>query len=214
MHIKTRRGSALLYRSTWVPKGTDNNTHGYSRQAYVGSLPLAAESIPAALLPKLSEDELAFIDAKICAPAKEAAERQRMEAVRRERDPGWRLDEACRLVREAAERSAGMPVPAARLADLQEALAGVKTDGPTQSTAKTDGKAAEGDDPLRSALAAVQEAARAVAAGRYGKAPAEQVRSTRTYRLWADLWAAVEGETEGSLLRALQDRGFVKRRGR
>lgn len=60
----------------------------------------------------------------------------------------------------------------------------------------------------------IQEAARAVAAGRYGKAPAEQVRSTRPYRLWADLWAAVEGETEGSLLRALEDRGFVKRRGR
>jgi hypothetical protein len=64
------------------------------------------------------------------------------------------------------------------------------------------------------ALTAVQGAAQAVAAGRYGKAPAEQVRSTCTYRLWADLWAPVEGETEGSLLRALQDRGFVKRRGR
>ena len=70
------------------------------------------------------------------------------------------------------------------------------------------------DDPLRVALTAVQVVAQAVAAGRYGKAPAERVRSTRTYRLWAELWAAMEGETEGSLRRALQDRGFVKRRGR
>jgi hypothetical protein len=213
MHLKFRRNQALLYRSVWVPKGSAGNTHGYSRQVYVGSLPASAEAIPGALRERMSDDELAFLDAKICAPAKEAAERQRMELLRRERDPGWRLEEAQRLVNEAAERSAGMPVSAPRLADLQDALAGVKADGPAPPAAKTNGKTAE-VDPLQSALSAVQEAARAVAAGRYGKAPAEQVRSTRPYRLWADLWAAVEGETEGSLLRALQDRGFVKRRGR
>ncbi len=213
MHLKFRRNQALLYRSVWVPKGSAGNTHGYSRQAYVGSLPVATEAIPDALRERLSDAERAFIDAKICGPAREAAERQRVEDEVRERDPGWRLEEAQRLVREAAARSAGMPVSATRLADLQDALAGVKADGPAPPAAKTNGKTAE-VDPLQLALAAVQEAARAVAAGRYGKAPAEQVRSTRTYRLWADLWAAVEGETEGSLLRALQDRGFVKRRGR
>ena len=213
MHIKHRRGSALLYRSVWVPKGSTGNTHGFSRQHYVGSLPTSAEAIPDALLPKLSEDERTFVDAKICAPAREAAEWQRREAERRERDPGWRLDEAYRLVREAAQRSGAVPVSAASLGTLHGALAGVKTDGSAPPAAKTNGKTAE-DDPLQSALAAVQEAARAVAAGRYGKAPAEQVRSTRTYRLWADLWEAVGGEAEGSLLRALQDRGFVKRRGR
>lgn len=211
MHLKFRRNQALLYRSVWVPKGSAGNTHGYSRQVYVGSLPASAETIPGALRERMSDDELAFVDAKICGPAREAAERQRLEDELRERDPGWRLEEAQRLVNEAAERSAGMPVSAARLADLQDALAGVETDS-TAIQMPTNAKGT--DDPLRSALAAVQEAARAVAAGRYGKAPAEQVRSTRTYRLWADLWAAVEGETEGSLLRALQDRGFVKRRGR
>ena len=211
MHLKHRRGNALLYRSQWVPKGTDGNTHGYSRQAYVGSLPLAAESITAALLPKLSEDERTFMDAKVCAPAREAAERQRTEAERWERDPGWRLEEAQRLVNEAVERSAGMPVSAARLAALHGALAGVKADGSAPHAATAMSKVA--DDPLQSALAAVQGAARAVAAGRYGKAPAEQVRSTRTYRLWADLWEATQGEGDASLLRALQARGFVKRRG-
>ena len=211
MHLKHRRGNALLYRSQWVPKGTDGNTHGYSRQAYVGSLPLAAESITAALLPKLSEDERTFMDAKVCAPAREAAERQRTEAERWERDPGWRLEEAQRLANEAVERSAGMPVSAASLGALQEALARLKTDGSAPHAATAMSQVT--DDPLQSALAAVQGAARAVAAGRYGKAPAEQVRSTRTYRLWADLWEATQGEGDASLLRALQARGFVKRRG-
>lgn len=212
MHIKTRRARALLYRSVWVPKGSNGNTHGFSRQHYVGSLPTSAESIPAALHDRLSDDECAFVDAKICAPAKEAAERQRMEDERRERDPGWRLEEAQRLVREAAERSGAVPVSAASLGTLHGALAGVKTDGFIPSAAMTNGKTAE-DDPLQSALAAVQEAARAVAAGRYGKAPAELVRSTKTYRLWADFWEATQGEGDASLLRALQARGFVKRRG-
>ena len=213
MHLKFRRGNALLYRSTWVPKGSAGNTHGYSRQTYVGSIPVTTEAIPEALRGRLSDDECAFVDARICAPAKAAAERQRREAERRERDPGWRLEEAQRLVNEAVERSAGMPVSAASLGALQEALARLKTDSSAPSSAAT-AMSKVADDPLQSALAAVQEAARAVAAGRYGKAPAEQVRSTRTYRLWADLWEAVGGEAEGSLLRALQDRGFVKRRGR
>ncbi|SCC92495.1 conserved hypothetical protein [Thiomonas sp. X19] len=211
MHIKHRRARALLYRSVWVPKGSAGNTHGYSRQAYVGSLPVATEAIPAALRERLSDAERAFIDAKICGPAREAAERQRVEDEVRERDPGWRLEEAQRLVREAAARSAGMPVSATRLGALQDALSGVKTDG---SAIQMPTNAKGTDDPLRSALAAVQEAARAVATGRYGNAPAEQVRSTKTYRLWADFWEATQGEGEASLLRALQAKGFVKRRGR
>ena len=40
MFIKTKRTLALLYRSAWVAKGTCGNTHGYSVQNYVGSLPL------------------------------------------------------------------------------------------------------------------------------------------------------------------------------
>ena len=211
MHLKFRRGSALLYRSVWVPKGADANTHGFSRQTYVGSLPVTTEAIPEALRGRLSDDECAFVDARICAPAKAAAERQRREAERRERDPGWRLEEAQRLANEAVERSAGMPVSAASLGALQEALARLKTDGSAPHAATAMSQVT--DDPLQSALAAVQGAARAVAAGRYGKAPAEQVRSTRTYRLWADLWEATQGEGDASLLRALQARGFVKRRG-
>ncbi|MDE2252918.1 MAG: hypothetical protein KGL42_01415 [Betaproteobacteria bacterium] len=209
MHLKFRRGSALLYRSTWVPKASAGNTHGFSRQTYVGSMPTSAEAIPSALRERLSDDECAFIDARICAPAKAAAERLRMEEERRERDPGWRLVEAQRLVAEAAERSAAQPVTAVTAERLMDAVGRLRVTGNPQAA-----EPAMTSDPLAEALSAVRSATQAVANGRYGKAPPEQVRTTRTYKLWADLWAAVEGETEGSLLRALQDRGFVKRRGR
>ena len=209
MHLKFRRGKALLYRSQWVPKGATANTHGYSRQVYVGSIGLGAARIPEALLSKLSEDEHAFIDARICAPARDAAERQRREAEHRERDPGWRLEEATRLVSEAVERSAEQPVTAVTSERLMDAVGRLRVTGNLQA-AKTVGTT----DPLADALAAVEGAAQAVAAGRYGKAPAEGVRNTHAYKLWAQLFDAVQGEAESSLLRTLQDRGFVKRRGR
>jgi hypothetical protein len=66
---------------------------------------------------------------------------------------------------------------------------------------------------LAEALSAVRAAAQAVAAGRYGRALADQVRTTRTYRLWAELFELVQGDRETSLLRALQSKGFVKKRG-
>ena len=209
MHLKFRRDGALLYRSLWVPKGTDANTHGFSRQHYVGSLPVTTEAIPDALRARLSEDEHAFIDARICAPAKEAAERQRLEEERRERDPGWRLEEATRLVGEAAERSAEQPVTAATVAAVRDAINRLRVTGNPQAA-----DPATTPDPLAEALAAARAAAQAVASGRYGKAPAEGVRNTRAYKLWAQLFDAVQGEAEGSLLRNLQARGFVKRRGR
>ena len=209
MHLKFRRGNALLYRSQWVPKGAIANTHGYSCQVYVGSIGLGAARIPEALLPKLSEDEHAFIDAKVCAPARDAAERQRREAEHRERDPGWRLEEATRLVDEAAERSVEQPVTAVTSERLMDAVARLRVTGnpPVAQSELT-------SDPLAEALAAARAATQAVASGRYGKSPAEGVRTTRAYKLWAQLFDAVQGEAEGSLLRNLQARGFVKRRGR
>ena len=68
-------------------------------------------------------------------------------------------------------------------------------------------------DPLADTLSAVRAAAIAVGGVRYGKAPAKDVRGTRPYKLWAQLLDAVQGEGDGSLLRALQDEGYVKRRG-
>lgn len=208
MHLKFRRDRALLYRSQWVPKGTDANTHGFSRQTYVGSLTLDAQSISDALKQRLTDAEADFVEAKVCSPAREAAQRQRREVERRERDPEWRLDEATRLVDEAVERSAEQPITAVTVAAVRDAVGRLRVTGNPQAT-----EPAMTFDPLAEALTAVRAAAEAVASGRYGKAPAEGVRNTQPYRLWSELFGIVQGESEGSLLRALQAKGFVKKRG-
>lgn len=68
------------------------------------------------------------------------------------------------------------------------------------------------------ALNAIRVAAAAVRSGTYGRAPENGVRSTRPYRLWSEIYEAVCGTdgdpSSGSLLRALQDRGFAKSRQR
>ena len=59
------------------------------------------------------------------------------------------------------------------------------------------------------ALVAIKAAAEAVRNRAYCKAPVKGARSTRAYRLWSGLYRAGEGD-ERSLLRALQEKGFVK----
>ena len=208
MHIKQRRGSALLYCSEWVPRGAVGNTHGFSKQRYVGSIAVDATEVPAELLERLTEDEVKLVEGKVCRPARERIADQAREAERRERDPSWRIDEASRLVEEAVERSAEQPVTVAAVTQLREKVERLRVAG---DQAKP--RAGSGTDPLADALAAVRAAAQAVATGRYGSAPAEQVRTTRTYKLWSELFELVQGERDTSLLRALQSKGFVKKRG-
>lgn len=208
MHLKTRRGRALLYRSTWVPRGTSGNSHGFSRQVYVGSIALDATAVPEALREHLSEDDVAFVEDKVCRPARDRIAAQASEAEFRERDPAWRVAEAQRLVEEAVERSVEQPIPAVTVTRLRETVDQLRVAG-SSSTAK----GGQTTDPLAEALSAVRAAAQAVASGRYGKAPAEQVRTTRTYKLWSEIFELVQGESDTSLLRALQARGFVKKRG-
>lgn len=208
MHIKQRRGRALLYRSAWVPKGTEGNSHGYTKQAYVGSIAADATAVPAELQERLVKDEFDFVEDRVCRPARERIAELAREAERRERDPAWRIAEAARLVEAAAERSGEQPVTVTAVTRLREELDRLRVAGgvPTAKVAAT-------TDPLAEAVSAVRAAAQAVAGGRYGKAPLEQVRTTRTYRLWAELFDLVQGESDSSLLRALQAKGFVKKRG-
>lgn len=208
MHVKQRRGRALLYRSAWVPKGADRNTHGYTKQVYVGSIALGATAVPVELQERLATDELDFIEDRICRPARDRIVELARESERRERDAAWRIAEAARLVDEAVERSGEQPVPAVTVTQLRERVERLCIAGrvPTAKVAAT-------TDPLAEAVSAVRAAAQAVAGGRYGKAPLEQVRTTRTYRLWAELFDLVQGESDSSLLRALQAKGFVKKRG-
>ncbi len=208
MHLKFRRNKALLYRSVWVPKASAGNTHGFSQQDYVGSIALDGQVIPNALIQRLTDAEMAFVEAKICSPARERAAEQRRIEERRERDPGWRLEEATTLISEAAERSVGQPVTAVAADRLREAIDQLRL---TENLEVP--KAACTTDPMADALSAVRSAAQAVASGHYGRAPTEGVRNTRTYQLWSQLFDAVQGEAGGSLLRALQAKGFVKKRG-
>ena len=220
MHIKFRGERAVLYRSFWVPKGTASNTHGYSKQNFVGSLSTDAVSIPPVLAGKLSNDELKFIDAKLIQPSRHAAEEKRKAAAHRESDPIWRLDAATRLCAEAAVCSERAVVPNSKIAAVQAALVTVRAIAPNHPMApvvvKSAAPAAESgrSDPLQDALVAIRTARDAVLAGRYGSAPAEGVRATRPYKLWAEIFEAVEGAGSGSLLRALQTRGFAKTRGK
>lgn len=39
VYAKNRNGRVQLYRSTYVRKGANGNTHGYAKQEFVGSLP-------------------------------------------------------------------------------------------------------------------------------------------------------------------------------
>ena len=208
MHIKQRRGRALLYRSKWVPRGAAGNTHGYTKQFYAGSIALDATAVPEALREHLSEDDVAFVEDKVCRPARDRIAAQASEAELRQRDPAWRVAEAQRLVEEAVERSAERPVSGVTGTRLRETVDRLRIAG---DQAKARGGSTT--DPLAEALSAIRSAAQAVASGRYGKAPAKDVRGTRPYKLWAQLLEAVQGEDGGSLLRALQERGYVKRRG-
>ena len=222
MFIKTRRTLALLYRSAWVAKGTSGNSHGYSVQHYVGSLPLESINIPANLAALLTSEEVATVEAKVCGPARRAADEGKRSAERRDADPIWRLEEAVRLIAEAATRSEKGVVPDSKLAAIQSAMAAVKSVSqfrpavvvpppPIAAKPAVTG-ATERVDTLRDALDAIHAARVAVLAGSYGSAPKEGVRTTYAYKKWADILQAVTGTTGDSLMRALQTRGFAKTR--
>ena len=218
MHIKRRGTRAMLYRSSWVAKGAAGNTHGYSTQTFVASLPLDAASLPDGLENKFSSDELEYLESKLFGPARIATEQKKRAAEHRQIDPLWRLDEAARLSAEAAVCSERGVVPNAKVAAVHAALANVRTITPVQLTPPTVANTAPltaapgAADPLLEALVAIKAARDAVMAGRYGSAPAEGARATHPYKMWTEIFETIEGKGLDSLLRTLQVRGFVKTR--
>jgi hypothetical protein len=213
MHIKRRANRALLYRSSWVRKGAALNTHGYSTQTYVASLLLDAEELPKELENIFSKEEIEYLELKIFRPARLASEEKKREFEHRKIDPTWRLEEAARLVKEAALLSESCFVASERIAEVEDAIGRVRTTAPSQVSSKAVYSPALSHDPLSTALLAILEARNAVADGHYGDAPAEGVRTTHVYKKWAEIFDAVEGSVSNSLLRALQTKGFVKSRG-
>lgn len=211
MHIKFRGARALLYRSSWVRKGAESgNTHGFSKQSFVASMPLDATAVPEDVRARISSDELAFLHARLIAPAREAVEAARLAEEQKKRDPVWRLEEAKRLIMEAADLSAVALVPQGRVKSVADALAAVKVLG--SAGARVD---VPRSDPLADAVQALRSAARAVNEGRYGTAPQEGVRKSRVYARWLELAREVDGTGgEDGLLRVLQRTGWVKAKGR
>lgn len=220
MHIKRRGNRAMLYRSSWVPKGSSGNTHGYSIQTFVGSLGVDAERLPTELENKFSGDELEYLERNLFRPARIVSEQQMRAVEYRETDPIWRLEEAARLSAEAAIRSERGAVPNVKVAAIQAALGKVRTITPLQlpptpaSNSMSSSVEPGRSDPLRDALLAIKAAREAVMAGRYGSAPAEGVRATYAYKKWSEIFEAIEGAGSESLLRALQAKGFAKTRGK
>ena len=204
MKINIRGRRAYLYRRCWVPVGP-GVPHAYSAEDYVGVIHADAESIPEPLLKLLSEAEQAQLHDKVLRPA--AAARAALKL--RERDPLWRIAEAAKLLQEAAQLSQEHRVPRASLAATMQAVNGIRQIDSGHHLALP--SVATSNNKLSEALTAVKVAADAVREGAYGHAPAGGARSTRTYQLWAELSEALDGNRE-SLLRALQDKGFVKAR--
>jgi len=202
-----RRGNCIsLYRSVWVPKGPDV-PHGYTRQYYVGSIRADATSLPPELSHMLSHDECVLLERKVLRPARYAQEEELQYAKARETDPIWRLEEALRLINEAAARSQANAVVASHVQLLKTAADKVKTIGAAAVTPPPP------SDPLRDALMAIEAAAEAVRQGRYGRAPSNGFRKTAVFKQWTKILAGINGD-ERSLLRALQAVGFATRRKR
>lgn len=136
-----------------------------------------------------------------------------MQAQNEQRDPVRRLDEAARLVREAAALSAAAIVPQGCIKAIADALATVKSTAGLYGVPNVQPVAPK-LDPLGEALKAIRSAAQAVSEGHYGNAPLDGARRSKQYEIWMEISRHIDG-TSGpdSLLRALQNRGWVKVRG-
>lgn len=205
MHVKKRAGKALLYRSIWVRKGAEGNSHGFSRQLYVGCVPGDCVELPPGLMSKLSATEREYVELHVLQPARRAAAQAEAERQRRSRDPVWRLEEGLRLIHEAAALSAQARVPFSRVQSLRAALDEMQLIGEVPRRAEK--------DALHEAVAAVRRAAKAIADGQYGRAPQDGVRKSHVYARWLELTQEVDGSAPEGLLRQLQRSGWVKAKG-
>jgi hypothetical protein len=206
MHAKYRNHRIQLYRSIYVRKGQHGNTHGYAEQRFVGSLPANATELPPELAIKLSADEIRYVERVCLQPARDRMLAEQEAENARDRDPNWRLEQAADLLHAASQ------LMTSQQGALKERGRGAITriKALMQANASLVCKEDSAGGPLQVALQAVQRAARALRDGAYGQAPAENVRATEPYQLWTQIKGAVDGSSSESLLRALQERGFVK----
>lgn len=204
MNIKRRGTRLYLYRSRWIAR-CNAHPHGYGLQEYIGSLSSDAQTVPESLKAQLTDAELRRLERDVCSPARHRASDEQQREAHRAQDPLWRIQEAARLLAEAAPLSADRRIPQCHLDAVAKRLSQIAVAEGSVARAPISVRS----EPLLVALNAVKAATEAVQSGAMGRAPAEGVRATRTYQLWAKLFEAVSGD-DISLLRALQEKGFVK----
>ena len=208
MQIKRRGQRAILTDSTYVRKGAEANSHGFTRQRQVCSVDVNASTIPAEIDVLLTKEQRELLMSRVVVPAQRRAAQKRAADEARVSDPGWRLADALTLVNDAGRLSLANAVQPKRVTELTEALRGVVVIGGSRSLARE-----PSEDPIDAALKAIRAAAKAVEGGHYGKAPSTGVRETKTYQLCQDVQRALTGDDGDSLMRALQRMGFVKTKG-
>ena len=208
MQIKRRGQRAILTESTYVRKGAEGNSHGFTRQRQVCSVDVNATTIPAEIHVLLTKEQRELLMSRVVVPAQRRAAQKRTEDEARVSDPGWRLAEALTLVTEAGRLSLANAVQPKRVTELAEALRGIVVLGGSRTLARE-----PSEDPIDTALKAIRAAAKAVEGGHYGKAPSTGVRETKPYQRWQEVQRALTGDVGDSLMRALQRMGFVKTKG-
>jgi len=208
MQVKRRGQRAILTESTYVRKGAEANSHGFTRQRQVCSVDVNATTIPAETDVLLTKEQRELLMSRVVVPAQRRAAQKRADDEARVSDPGWRLTEALTLVNDAGRLSLANAVQPKRVTELTEALRGVVVIGGSRTLSRE-----PSEDPIDAALKAIRAAAKAVEGGHYGRAPSTGVRETKTYQRWQDVQRALTGEDGESLMRALQRMGFVKTKG-
>ena len=208
MQIKRRGQRAILTESTYVRKGAEGNSHGFTRQRQVCSVNVDATTIPPEVDALLTREQRDLLMSRVVVPAQRRAAQKRADDEARVTDPGWRLTEALTLVNEAQRLSLANAVQPKRVTELSEALRGVVVIGGSRTLARE-----PTEDPIDAALKAIRAAAKAVEGGHYGRAPSTGVRETKPYQRWQEVQRALTGDVGDSLMRALQRMGFVKTKG-
>jgi hypothetical protein len=212
MHLKKLRNNRIaLVESRYVRKGAAGNSHGYSTAVVLCRLPASATALPADVARRLTGAQRDFLEARLLAPNRRREAEARAAAQARELDPGWRLEQAQRLIDQARALSLHQTIDAAALAALRESVGALQP--PATSAAQAAAASSPAGDPLESAVEAVAAAARAVTAGCYGQAPPTGPRESIVYARWREINDALAGAGEHSLLRALQRCGWVREKG-
>jgi hypothetical protein len=215
MHAKLRNGVYLLYRTkyvtrTLVDKKTGKDVKvGQSKQVYVMSIPESATGLPTKPSKNkvsFTEDERAYLEHRIFAPARVAEEAERLEADARRCDPYWRINDAAMLLQDAVRvaREFGVLLELERVKEFSTAYQAVQAVAAEPIASM---------DPMEQMVESIRRAGTWLAEGGYGKAPEEGVRSTKPWHLWQSAWDLLTGPESYSIIRRLQVLGYVTKKG-